>query len=440
MTFSPVASLRGGYPLLGDVLEFRRDPIALLARVRSELGDLGSFRLGPRRVLVASSAELAREILVDHADAFEKGPTVTRFARPVLGSGLIAATNAQSRDRRREVSSAFSPALMTFYGEQFRRAAERALGRWTDGLAIDLEAEMLKISLDALGRALFSVDLLDNATALSQSVAAILRRLTAQIRNPLGALLGGAFGGLRHDTAVLDQTIFGMIASRRRAGTRPRDLLTTLVESGLDDTSIRDALMNLFIAGHETSGTSLAWTWSLLARHPEALARVRDEAQSAATRDGPLTAASSESLPFLSQVVRESLRLYPPVHSLGRQASRDVAIGGHALSRGTVIIVSVYLLHRRPDYFPRPAEFRPERFSNDGEASFPKYAYLPFGAGPRACIGRQFGLMQAHIIMATLAARVSFTLEGGKAEPPPEMLITLRPRHGIAARVRLERS
>jgi cytochrome P450 len=298
---------------------------------------------------------------------------------------------------------------------------------------------MLKISLDALGRALFSVDLLDSATTLSQSVAAILRRLTAQIRNPLGTVLGGAFGGLRHDTAVLDQTIFGMIEARRRATSRPRDLLTTLVESGLDDKAIRDALMNLFIAGHETSGTSLAWTWSLLARHPERLARVREEAR-AATRSGPLTAATSEGLPYLSQVVRESLRLYPPVHSLGRQASRDVQVGGHPLPRGAVIIVSVYLLQRRSDYFPGPAEFRPERFSNDGEASFPKYAYLPFGAGPRACIGRQFGLMQAHIIMATLASRVSFTLEDATAAPAPEMLITLRPRHGIAARVRLERA
>jgi cytochrome P450 len=395
-----------GLPLFGNLWELRRDPAALLRRVLAECGDVGAFTIGPRAVTVVASAELAREVLVDDADSYEKGPVVRTFSRPILGDGLISVENARHRENRRVVAPAFGPKALVRYGAIMSELAEETVSSWEEGATIDVGEEMNRFALRVVGRTLFSVDLGREQPELSEAIAIVQRWVTAQIKRPVPLPLGKR---VRDAIARLDASIARLIAERRSGG--PDDLLAALVQAGLDDRRIRDEAMTLFLAGHETSASALTWSLDLLMRHPEHWSSPPE------------------------QVFSETLRLYPSVHSLGRQASRPVRLGSFRLPRGAIVIVSPYLMHRREAYFPRPESFDPRRFL---EPSFPKFSYLPFGAGPRACLGGQFATMEATTLLSTVSRSVVLT----NMDPSPneiEMLVTLRPRRAIRARVERRR-
>ncbi len=378
-----------------------------------ECGEVGAFRAGPRDVVVVSSADHAKTILVDQAEAFEKGPVVRTFARPVLGDGLIPVANARHRGRRKVVAHGFGPRSLAAYGDVMSDVSERAIAGF--GEVIDVVAETTRLTLRIVGRTLFSVDLGEEQPELSEAFAIVLRWVTSQISSPIPTPLF-LNGPARRAVGRLDETIYALIDRRRRDGGGD-DLLSRLVEARdddgrpLPDRQIRDEAMNLFLAGHETSANALAWTVDLLLRNREVFDRLRDE-------------------PALAdRVFEESLRLYPPVHSLGRQSTRAVELGPYLLPRSSIVIVSPLLMHRRASYFPDPDRFDPDR-----PRPFPKYAYLPFGTGPRACLGATFAAMEARIFLEKLA-RLDLSLVDDTPNEP-EMLVTLRPRRPILARVR----
>ncbi|MGZ3477142.1 MAG: cytochrome P450 [Polyangiales bacterium] len=388
--------------MIGNLLELRRDPAALLRRVLAECGDVGAFTIGPRAVTVIASAELARQVLVDDADAYEKGPVVRTFSRPILGDGLISIDNARHREHRRIVAPAFGPKALAGYAKVMAEVAEETVSSWEDGATIDVGEEMTRLALRVVGRTLFSVDLGREQPELSEAIATVQRWVTAQIKRPFPFPLTPS---VRAAIARLDAAIARLIAERRRGG--PDDLLAALVHTELGDRQIRDEAMTLFLAGHETSAGAMTWAIDLLMRHPDAWA-----------------------LPF-EHVFSETLRLYPSVHSLGRQASRSVRLGSFELPRGAIVIVSPFLMHRREAYFPRPDLFDPSRFA---APTFPKFSYLPFGAGPRACLGGQFATMEATTMLSAIARSVRLE----PLDPSPndvEMLVTLRPKREIRAKV-----
>ena len=442
-------------PLVGNLLDFRRDRIGLIERVYAECGEAGKFRLGTRDVLILSSAEHARTVLVEQADAFEKGPVVRLFARPILGDGLISCTNEAHKRQRRMLAPSFVPRRIARYAEAMASSAEAASAAWKDGERVDLVSEMLRLSMQIVGRTLFSIDLLGEARDLSEAMSIAMHHVSERIEAPLSLPLAvptRTNRRLRRAIKRLDETIYGMIAERRaenaadRDGILPEqdDVLSSLLEARdeeggapLSNVEIRDELMTLFVAGHETSAMSLAWAWYLLASNPNALAHMHAEIDRVLGDRLP----TYEDLPKLSYtlcVVKEALRLYPPVHSIGREAQRDVKLGPYRLARGAIVIVSPYLMHRREEYFADALAFEPERFAKDREEKVPRYAYLPFGAGPRVCAGGQFALVEAQIVLATMARRVSFELERetDAAGIEPQMLVTLRPERGIPALVR----
>lgn len=370
----------------------------------AECGDVGAFTIGPRAVTVVASAELAREVLVDDADAYEKGPVVRSFSRPILGDGLISVENARHREHRRIVAPAFGPRALARYGAIMTELAEETVSSW-EGV-IDVGEEMNRFALRVVGRTLFSVDLGREQPELSEAIAIVQRWVTAQIKRPIPLPLGKH---VRAAIARLDAAIARLVAERRSGG--PEDLLASLVQAGLDDRRIRDEAMTLFLAGHETSASALTWALDLLMRNPQHWTSPPE------------------------QVFSETLRLYPSVHSLGRQASRPVRLGSFRLPRGAIVIVSPYLMHRREAYFPRPERFDPARFT---EPSFPKFSYLPFGAGPRACLGGQFATLEATTLLSVAARSVVLTSVDPSANDI-EMLVTLRPRRAIRARVERRR-
>jgi cytochrome P450 len=203
--------------------------------------------------------------------------------------------------------------------------------------------------------------------------------------------------------------------------------------SFMTDKQVRDEAMTIFLAGHETIAVALTWTWYLLAQHPEIYALLRNEVDSVLRGRSP-TFADLPNLPYTLQVLKESMRLYPPAYGYARQATQPVTIGEYDLPAGTLVLISPYAMHRRPDYFPNPERFDPTRFTPEAEQRLPRYAYIPFGGGPRICIGNHFALMESHLVLATLAQRVTFDLIPGQ-HIEPEPIVTLRPKGGIKMRV-----
>ncbi len=407
-------------PLIGNLAEFRRDRVALLRRLFAECGDAGAFHLGPRPVAVFSSREAAREVLLDKAEHFEKGPILRQIARPVLGNGLLSIDNAHHRARRREVQPAFGPRPVAALATTMVACTDRALSELSDGQEIDLADVMTQLTLRIIGRTLFSVDLVDEAPELAAAFERVLHHVTER----LGSLVpiprwAPTPGNLHTKRALhtLDAAISRMIA-QRHAGESQGDLLSLLVSSELDERAIRDECMTLFVAGHETVATALAWTWHLLMRHPAHYDRA--QADSA----------------FALACIKESMRLYPPAHSVGRQATRDIDICGFEVPAGTPLLVSLLLMQRREDYFPNANQFQPERFLDNAEDRWPKLSYLPFGAGTRQCIGNHLALTEAHLVVTTIARRLRFE-PLDTHEIAPEMHVTLRPSGGVHARVRV---
>jgi cytochrome P450 len=409
--------------LAGNLGAFRRDRIALLERVARECGDIGAFHLGPRRVIVISSPELVRPILAEEADAYEKGPVMRRFARPILGDGLLAVDNLSHRRRRRLVAPAFHPRAVISHTaaivNQAERAAER-LAALPRGSELDLAEEMTRLTLAIIGRILFSVDLTEEAAELAGAFTTVLTYVTDQIHAlvPLPLSVPTPRNRrVRRAIKRLRALLARMIEERRRAPAD--DVLSQLVHAREDgqqftDEELLDEATNLFVAGHETIANALAWTWALSLSHTEPYAKLGDE-------------------DYALRALKEAMRLYPPVHSLGRAPSRPVEIGGYAIAPGEPILVSTYLIHRRADLFADPLRYDPDRFLTENEAALPRYSYLPFGAGPRVCIGAQLALMEGQIVLSRIARRVRFELLHPVSTP--EMLVTLRPKHGVRTRV-----
>ncbi len=429
-------------PLLGNLLEFRRDRLALFARLRAECGDLGAFHLGPRRLVVVSSPELAHEVLVAQADAFEKGPTLRRFARPLLGDGLLSVDNARHRRNRRLVAPAFTPRSIAHHVAIMQEEAERTAQRLIAAGRVDLADECMQLTLAIIGRSLFSFDLSAEAAAARDALEAVQRHIDGILRGlfPLPTWLPTAANRRLHAAlARLDALIGRLVAERRRGGAQaaPDDLLSALVFSRdgdgdfLSDRQIRDEAMTLFVAGHETTAFALAWTFHLLLDHPDVGARL--DAELALLGGRAPGWDDLPKLPYTLQVLSEAMRLYPPGHTPGRVATRDVVLAGERLPAGTLVLVSIWLLHRRPDSWPEPERFDPDRFVD--ERALPKHAYLPFSAGPRNCIGARMALAEMQIVLAVLRQRTRIA-RATTARIEPEMLVTLRPRGGLPVAVR----
>jgi cytochrome P450 len=434
-----------GNPVLGHLLDFKRDRLALFERTFGECGDMGVFRMGRTPFYFANSAELAHDVLISQARLFEKTNRFRSFVRPLMGDGLLTADNELNKTQRRLIQPSFTANAINRSAGVASVYAERMAGMWRDGDVVDIRREMVRLVLWIVGKDLFSRDVFDEAdelgAALTDAINGLDRMASAAI--PL-TIEWPTPSNLRYRRAIarFEQSFYQVLNERRTSGERPPDWLTMLLDGRYDDGSsmsdrqIRDEALTLYNAGHETTATSLTWTFYLLAQHPEAYAKLQAEARQVL---GGRTPALEDrpNLPYALQVFKEVLRLYPPVYYFGRQALEDVTVAGYHVPAGTVVLLSPYTLHRRTDYFPEPDRFIPERFAPGEEAKIPRHAWMPFGTGPRTCIGNNHALLNGHLILATLAQRVRFTaLEPLHVGTDPQM--TLRPRGAIRMQVSTE--
>ena len=418
----------------------RGNPLAFLEDTHRRYGDLVAFPVPRTTALLVNDPADVRRVLQGGARTWTKATVQYAALATVTGPGLLAVADERWLGRRRVAQPAFHHQRLETVTDSIRQAARRVAGEWSrlpaGGHVLDVDALSMRVTLDAIGRTLFDEDLGDVTADLVHATDEAAELVVAQGRQvvPLPAWVPTPVNRrLRRAVADLDRICRQVIARRRSRGVGDRhaDLLGLLIAAGLPDDAIRDELVTMVVAGHETVASALTWTLMLLAEHPGHQERLRAEVRAA----GDVAAVGlRERLPWTRAVVDESLRLFPPGWVVSRRATAPDVLSGRAVPAGTIAIVSPWLLHRREDSWPEPERFDPNRFHGD-VATTARADYVPFGLGPRLCIGRDFALVELTVILAELLRDHEVGLPEGWRRPGVDAFVTLRPRGGLRLRV-----
>jgi cytochrome P450 len=421
----------------------QRDPIPLFTRLARDYGDASMFSVLGQKIVFFNHPDLVAELLVAQNRFFHKSRVLQR-SKIVFGEGLLTSEDPLHLRQRRLAQPAFHRERIARYAEAMVACAARTRERWRDGETLDVHHEMMRLTLDVVAKTLFGADVGGEADEIGAALTQLVD-LFPLLMNPVAPLLQKlpivpSTRRFRRAVSRLDETIYAMIEARRRSNEDRGDLLSMLLLAqdvegdggGMTDRQLRDEAMTLFLAGHETTANALAWTWYLLGLHPdvaEALhAHVAD-----VLGDRLPTADDYPRLHFAEAVLAESMRLFPPAWAVSRLAMQDVTIGEWLVPRGAVAVVAQAVMHRDARFWPEPERFDPSRFT-EAKTGRPKFAYFPFGGGPRICIGEGFAWMEGVLLLATLAQR--WRMELLSRDVAAQASITLRPRGGIAVRLR----
>ena len=411
----------GAWPLLGHMVALQRRPLALLDSLPAH-GDLVEIRLGPRPAYVVCHPGLARQVLTDFR-LFDRTGLVYERVRTAMGNGLASAAHTDHRRQRLIMQPAFRREHLRGYVAVMRQEITAAMARWHDGDRVDLVDEMFTLTTTIALRALFSSQLdPDQAELLRRAFDTFLRGIYIRAVLPLAGRLPTP-GNRRYHQAVATwrAQVSALIESHRQSGADRGDLMSRLLaarddeDQGLSDTELADQIAVLMLAGGETTSAAVTWSWHLLTTHPEILQAVQAETDAVLGGD----VAGWDHLPRLdltARVVREALRLYPPAWVLPRTCTRPVTLAGRTLPAGSMVVFSPYILHRRADQYPQPTRFDPARWLTPTAEH--RASYLPFGAGATRCIGEEFGLAEATLILATTAARWNLIPDPGTPVSP----------------------
>jgi cytochrome P450 len=428
-----------GKRLGGNFSAFRRDALAYLQRAAKDHGDVVYLRFGPQEVFFLNHPDYIKDVLVTHHQSFMKGRALQR-AKRLLGEGLLTSESEFHRRQRRLAQPAFHRGRISSYGEVMTRYAARASSRWRDGETLDVSQEMMRLTLAIVGKTLFDTDVESEADEIGAALTEVME-LFDFLLMPFSELLEKFplphVRRFRKAKERLDATIYRIIEERRGSGEDRGDLLSMLLaardEEGdggqMSDLQVRDEVMTIFLAGHETTANALSWTWYLLSEHPDVEARLHEELD-AVLGGRPPAFEDVASLRYTEMVLAESMRLYPPAWAIGRLALRDHEVGGYTIPARALVLLSPYVTQRDERYFQEPARFDPERWIPEARESRPQFAYFPFGGGPRRCIGEGFAWMEGVLLIAALAREWRMRLvPGHRVETKP--VITLRPKYGI---------
>ena len=434
-------------PIVGNSLSFMRDPLRFLRSTQERYGDVVGVALGPLKVTLLSHPDLVEDVLVTRSKLFQKDAFLQTTLRPVLGEGLLSSEGDFWRRQRRLAQPAFHRDRIASYGEIMVEHAARLAATWRDGDVRDVHKDMMHLTLEIVAQTLFGAQVGDRADDVGESLEAVLAVVSDPFELFLPILKRLPTPGRRRfnrGVAKLDSIIYGVVEERRKSGAgETNDLLSMLLhaqdEDGgrMSDKQLRDECMTLFLAGHETTALNLSWTWMLLSQHPAVEAKLARELEEV-LGDRPATFADLPNLRYAGHVIAESLRMYPPAWSMGREAREDVEVGGFRVPRGGQVWFCPWSIQRDARWFDEPDSFRPERWEGDLAKTLHRYAYFPFGGGPRFCIGQAFAQMEAVLLLATLAR--AFKVEVlPKPRATPEPSVTLRPKHGLRARLKRRR-
>jgi len=469
----------GGDGWLGHNADIRYDRMGLIQRLARSAEPVMRLRLPLPGVnaFVANDPDIVQEMLVEKGRSFGKSDMLRFSLYPLAGEGLFTANGELWRRQRKVMAPLFTPRAIERYAPDMVEGAERTVDVWRDGQELDLHQETTRLTMSVAGKTLFDADTFSDADTIGQALTVALDwtgwmmgrpfaiahvQLRRNLEIALGraprfvrglmesaiprlygpvALVGARGRELAEAIAVLDDYVQHMIDARRADRAKHQDLLSRLLEahdedddgSRMSDRQIRDEVLTLFVAGHETTASGLAWAIYLAGRHPEVYQAMEREVDALGSEP---TVDDLPRLELCLRVFREALRLYPPIYMFGRDSIGDVSVGGYDLPPRTNAVVVPWALHRLPQLWPEPERFDPDRFLPEVEAKRHRYAYLPFGAGPRVCLGKDFAYMEAQLALAVLLRRFRFEILG---DAQPEPGATLRPKGGIRVRVRARR-
>lgn len=429
--------------LLGSAAELMRDWPGFSTRCAREYGDVVFYRFLHVPICQVNHPDGIEQVLVRQASNFHKSKDYAAL-RFVLGNGLLTNEGANWQAQRQLMQPAFRHENIAAYAGIMASSAEQLLARWKDGEARDIHEDMTQLTLDVVTRSLFGARVSQDARSVGADISTVMARFFQQAALsfilPDGTPLPKGPRLLRSKRR-LDQKILAIIHERRSSPAPANDLLQILLDaqdehgSRMTDEQLRDEIMTLFLAGHETTANALSWTWYLLAQNPKAERALAAELDAVLGGAAP-TLADLPRLPYAEMVIKESMRLYPPAWGIGRRAIRDFELNGYRIPAGTNIFLLQWVVHRDPRFFPDPERFDPERWRDDPirRGRLPRFAYFPFGGGPRVCIGAGFAMMEATLLLATLAQRFQLSLLPN-SRVTPFFSITLRPKHGLKMRL-----
>lgn len=448
----PTLTSRGG---LGGALRFKRDQLGFLAAGVRRHGDLFRFRLLGVPMVLANRPDHIRHILVDEDDRYDKDTIIFKVVRPVLRNGLIAVADRELwRRQRRMMAPLFTPRTIAGFARNMTDETERMLDRWerrreADEALLDVTDEIGQLALRVVNRSLFSADVSRAAQEFERAFGTANSILGSFFRFPFPPLSVPTPRHHRLRRAIDDMDRFVSDMINKRLGDEettgapgtPADLLTLLLRSmdeedgtGMEAEQLHHEVLNICIGAYETTTNALSWALYLLARHPEVEGRLHDEVDRVLGGRIP----QFEDLPrlvYTRMIIDETLRLYSPAYQTMRHAREEDAIAGYRIPAGSNILINSYLLHRHPEFWPEPERFAPDNFAPDRASVRPKHAYIPFGSGPRVCIGKHFALAELTLALAMVARRHRLVLPEDARKVEPEPLITLHPRGGIHLRL-----
>ena len=431
-----------GLPILGSLSEMGGDMIGFLLESWRRYGDIVRYTAGPMTMHLVAHPDFVKHVFVDNEKNYIKG-FAFRKVRMALGEGLFGTDGSHWKRQRQLLQPPFTPRGVNRFGPAMTAAIAALLASWEGacrrGEALDINQEMMAFAMGVIGRTALSMDIGREARDAAQAFGFILdyvsRHSVALIDLPTyiptadNRRLGEA---LRTLDVFIDKTL----TDRQADPNPPDDLLSTLLNARDADTGepmsrkqIRDEVLTIFFAGHETTAQALTWSWHLLSQHPEQERRLQEEADRVLAGRLP-GAEDAPNLPYARMVVDESMRLYPPVWVSAREVVADDTIGGYHIPKGSLVAISQYVTHRHPAFWAAPDRFDPERFSEARSAGRARFAYFPFGGGPRICLGNSFALLEATMALAAIAARYSLRPVPGQ-DIRPRMVGTLRPSRPV---------
>ena len=414
------------------------NPLDFFTKLARTYGDISSYRMAGEQLFLVNEPRLIRDVLVTHNRNFTKSRGLERSKR-LLGQGLLTSEGAMHLRQRRLMQPAFHRDriaafgdLMVGYGDRMRRA-------WANGATLDLSREMNRLTLSIVGKTLFGVDVESQAAAVGDALTAVIESfwmMMLPFADVLERLPVPKLRRARMARARLDAIIYRMIADRRASGRDHGDLLSMLLAAqdeedggGMTDQQVRDEAMTIFLAGHETTANALTWTWYLLSTDPAVEAKLHAEVDRVLQGRLPVM-GDLPALGYVERVVTESMRLYPPAWIIGRRAIADYQLGDYIAPARSILVMSPYIMQRDPRFYADPDRFEPDRWTPEFRATLPKFAYFPFGGGPRQCIGESFAWMELILLVSTISQHCRLRLVPGHPVVP-QPLITLRAKHGM---------
>lgn len=428
-----------GSLIQGVMPEFNRDMLGFIERGRDH-GDVVRMRFLYLTAYFLYHPDDIEYVLSTNAKNFIKSRSVrSPFFQRLVGNGLLTSEGEFWRRQRRLAQPAFHRQRISGYGVVMVEYAEQLISSWCEGETRDIHQDMMRLTLEIVVRTLFNADVSGDAAKVERALSEIVKPFSAQatvkwiLDNRLPTKTHRHFNECAKE---IDEIVYRIISERRASGSDQGDLLSMLLAAQdeddggqMTDRQLRDEVMTLFLAGHETTALTLSWTWYLLAQNPAAEQKFHEELDEVLAGRLP-TAADLSQLKYTEMIAKESMRLYPPAFALGRESIEGCEVGGFRMPAKTQVFMFQWAVQRDPRFFDQPNAFVPERWTAEFAGSLPKYAYFPFGGGPRACIGNYFAMMEVVLLLATIGQRYRFSL---LAEHPVSLLpaMSLRPRDGI---------